>query len=241
MYLNTQQIADKLDKSIHTIHQWGARGKLPGRKIGGSWIMTGGEFTAFKAGKTIKPMPLYDARGAAEHLGVTINIVRRLIRNGDLNGQQIDGRGRFGGTRIFTQKQLDKVDPKLLESGRAGRKVKGNPDKYIKIVEGKYVVIGTKNRFGKPFSFTHLFDARGRARKAYGKPPLYWAGEIVDIGEDTVTRAYVVENVTRLDTTALIFPMTFPVDERKTTLILVRKIRGKLTPGGRLIPVPKLD
>lgn len=240
MYLNSQQIADKLGKSIHTIHMWGSQGKLPGRKIGGTWLMTTKEFNAFKSGKEVQHISLYDVRGAADYLGVTVYIVRRLIRKGDLKGKRIDRRGRFGGTLAFGEKELDKLDPALLENGKAGRKVKGSPDKHISYQDGKYMVLGTKNKFGKPFSYTYLFDARGRARKAFGKPPRYWGGDIVDIGtEDEIVRAYIVENVTKIDTTALVSPMTFPVDERKVTLIPVSKIREKLDLGTNLYPEPR--
>ena len=231
MYLNSQQIADKLGKSIHTIHMWGAKGKLPGRKIGGTWLMTTKEFNAFKSGKEVTCEPLYDVRGAADYLGVTIYIVRRLIRKGDLKGKRIDQRGRFGGTLVFSQKELDKLDPDLLENGKAGRKVKGKPDVHINYRhhDSKFVVLGTKNKFGKPFAYTYLFDARGRARKAFGKPPRYWAGDIVDIGlADEIVRAYIVENVTQIDITALVFPMTFPVDEREKKLIPIPMIRKRL-------------
>lgn len=229
MYLNSQQIADKLGKSIHTIHMWGAKGKLPGRKIGGTWLMTTKEFNAFKSGKEVKYEPLYDARSAADYLGVTVYIVRRLIRKGDLKGKRIDQRGRFGGTLVFSQKELDKLDPDLLENGKAGRKVKGSPDMHIATLNGKYVVRDTKNKFGKPFTYTYLFDARGRARKAFGGPPRYWMGDIVDIGtEGEIVRAYVMENVTKIDVTALVFPMTFPVGEREEWLIPVSRIKRKL-------------
>lgn len=241
MYLNSQQIADKLGKSIHTIHMWGAQGRLPGRKIGGTWLMTSKEFNAFKSGKEVKCESLYDVRGAADYLGVTVHIVRRLIRKGDLKGKRIDQRGRFGGTLVFSQKELDKLDPDLLENGKAGRKVKGSPDKHISVraLDGKYVVRGTKNKFGKPFAYTYLFDARGRARKAFSKPPRYWAGDIVDIGtKDEIVRAYIVENVTPIDTMALVFPMTFPVDERETTLIPASRIKSKLAAINKFIPAP---
>lgn len=228
MYLNTQQIAEKLDKSPYTVHRWVAQDKLPGRKIGGTWIMTEKELRDFQNGKKVRVAPLFDVRSAAEYLDVSVEIVRRLIRNNDLKGTRIDNRGRFGGTLVFTKAALDRLEPALLEHADAGRRVKGSPDKHIAIIDGKYVVKGTKNRFGKPFAYTHLFDARGRARRAYGGPPRYRAGDLVDIGEDELQLAEIIENVTRLCTTALVCPLTVPIDERENILIPVRKIKRRV-------------
>ena len=207
-------LANQLDRSIYTVKKYVTHHELPGRILGGTWITTDRELKQYMKGKQtgdIVLTMLFDVKSAAEYLDVDIAVVRRLQKENRLVGQHIDQRGRSpkGGTVVFTIKQLDKAAefaPSFAER-KPGRPTKGDVDQYIKADQTTedttfYSILGTYNVNHNNYSYKNLYQARKRARKAYGSDPVYKRGDAVRVcvptwdEGDRIHNAWIMHNVT---------------------------------------------
>lgn len=190
-FLNTNDIAKELELSFFTVQKYIQAGELPGRKLGGTWITTDRELRDYMSSKEayqIELVQLFDVKGAANHLGIDIRAVRRLIKADKLKGASIDSRGSGTGTVIFTLRQVNaaKKHASQFQNARPGRPTKDNIDDYIYIAQaiGGVTWHGIKGTFDKNhnnFSYKHLHQARSRARLAHMAPPVYLKGDKVEI------------------------------------------------------------
>lgn len=192
-YLTVYDIANWLDLSHHTIQKYVQQKKLPGRKLGRTWITTDRELKEYIEGKPVEEIQLtelYDVRSAAEYFGVDVNVVRRMIKAGRLEGTHIDDRGRFRGTLAFTLSQVLAANPyvpQFLDS-RPGRRVRDDIDDHIEAVaRGNTVyhaILGTHDKNHSEYAYKNLSQARERAREAFKAPLRYKKHDIVRIRLD---------------------------------------------------------
>lgn len=186
-------LANHLDKSIFTVKKYVSEGKLPGRKLGGTWITTDRELRQYINGKPLDEIflsELFDVKGAAHYLDVDISVIRRLQKAKRLKGQQIDQRGHnpSGGTVAFTARQLNAAEPFAASfvERKSGRPITGNVDQYIKANQTTddmtfFSILGTHNINYDNYSYKNLPQARKRARKAYNAPLVYEKDDAVQI------------------------------------------------------------
>jgi hypothetical protein len=207
-------LANQLDRSIFTVKKYVTRHELPGRILGGTWITTDRELKQYLEGKPVENIvltDLFDVKGAAKYLNVDISVIRRLQKAGRLKGQHIDQRGRSpkGGTVVFTYRQLNAAEgfaPSFAER-KPGRPTKGNVDQYIEAHQTAddvtfYSIRGTYDANHNNYTYKNLYQARKRARQAYGSEMVYKRGDTVQIyvttwdEGDRIHRAWITHDVT---------------------------------------------
>lgn len=219
-FLNTNDIAKELELSFFTVQKYIQAGELPGRKLGGTWITTDRELRDYmspKEARNINLVQLFDVKGAAEYLFTDRRTVRRMIKAKKLNGTSIDSRGSGTGTVIFTLRQVKAAQKHVsqFKRDRPGRPIKDNIDDYIEITEYPggvtwHSIRDTHDKNHNNFSYKHLHQARSRARLAHMAPPVYQAGDKVEIYLPTYPEgqrchpAFIQHNVTPICRTAVV-------------------------------------
>jgi hypothetical protein len=207
-------LANQLDRSIFTVKKYITGHKLPGRILGGTWVTTDRELKQYLDGKPVEEIvltDLFDVKSAAKYLDVDISVIRRLQKAGRLKGQHIDqrGRGPKGGTVVFTIRQLHAAQefaPSFAER-KPGRPTKGDVDQYIEANQTTdevtfYSILGTYDANHNNYTYKNLYQARQRARQAYGSDPIYKKGDIVRVcvttweEGDRIHKAWITHDVT---------------------------------------------
>ena len=183
-------------------------GDLAGQIVAGTYVFSEAAIDTWLLGfKPKVPHKLMTVNTAGRDYDVGRNRLYTLIKDGTLPAVKIKARGSFGWAYVFYEADLKAVGKELGRS-RSGPAVKDDIDKHIGQVGNRYLILGTKDRKGKPFSYLNLNQARRRAREAYSEPPLYKMGDSVFIkppGTATImTEVVLVEDVTWIDKAILV-------------------------------------
>ncbi len=216
--LNIDDIAHKLRISFFTTQKHVQQGRIPGRKLGGTWITTDRELKNYIDGKEvheIKLVQLFDVKSAAKYLQVDVPALRRMIRDNKLKCATIDHRGSGVGTQVFTLRQVKtalKYTPDFIDTP-SGRPIKDHIDDYIYTTsrsngQSYHAIRGTYNKHYENYAYIYLHQARTRARQAHMADPVYRKGDLVNIylehwpEGDRLHEAFIVDNVTPICRTA---------------------------------------
>ena len=164
---------------------WGMfnRGDVQGQLVGRNWITTQAALNAYNNKRRYTLKTFYSAQTAADYLGVDHWKIRRLVRDKLLTPVAMIGRKGETGTAIFSQRQLDNMDQALLNR-RGGIPADTTYDKYLVQENGRWIVVGTRNIGGVPYSGTYLRNVKPIARRAYSAPPLQQKGARVKAATD---------------------------------------------------------
>jgi len=182
-------------------------GELAGQIVAGTYVFSEAAIDAWLLGVKVVARRLMTVNTAGREYNVSRNRLYVLIKDGTLPAAKIKARGSFGWAYVFYEDDLKAVGKELGRS-RAGPAVRDDIDKHIGQVGNRHLILGTKDREGRPFSYLNLNQARRRAREAYSEPPLYKMGDSVFIkpsGPATImTEVVLVEDVTWIDKAILV-------------------------------------
>ncbi len=210
--LNIENIASRLGISFFTTQKHVQQGRIPGRKLGGTWITTDRELKNYMDGKDaskIDLVRLFDVKSAADYLQIDVPTLRRMLKADKLRGSTIDNRGSGVGTQVFTLRQVKAALRYTVDfiDAPPGRPVKDGVDDYIYTTsrsngQSYHAIRGTYNKDYENYAYIHLHQARTRAREAHLVDPVHRKGDLVKIylehwpeGE-RIYEAFIVESVT---------------------------------------------
>lgn len=169
--LTTEDVQEMTGKSQRVLWGMFKRGDIQAQLVGRDWATTEAAVNAYLSGKRYTLKPLYSAHTAAEHLGVNHWKIRRLVTGGHLTpAARIGGKGKKG-TAVFTQRQLDNLDRGLLHR-TGGTPADTTYDEYLVQEGGVWIVVGTRNADGVPYSSRYLRNVKPKAREAYSVQPV---------------------------------------------------------------------
>ncbi len=187
--LTTTEVQEQTGWSRRITWQAFKHGRIQAQLVGRNWVTTQAAVDAAQNKRRYTLKPLYSAQTAADYLEVDHWKIRRLVRARLLTpAAWIGGKGDKG-TAIFTQRQLDNLDRALLNR-QAGIEADTTYDDYMKLEDGRWIVVGTRNALGVPYSSKYLRNIKPRAKKAYSKPPLHLKGTRVRARTNGKREAY---------------------------------------------------
>lgn len=187
--LTTTEVQEQTGWSRRVTWQAFTQGKIQAQLVGRNWVTTQAAVDAALEDRRYTLKPLYSVQTAADYLEVDHWKIRRLIRSNLITPSAwIGGKGDKG-TAIFTQRQLDNLDRALLHRS-AGKDADTTYDEYM-IQEGdRWIVVGTRNALGVPYSSKYVRNIKPRAKKAYSKAPLHLKGTRVRARTNGEREAY---------------------------------------------------
>ena len=216
-------VAEYSGASKNKVRRAANSGLLVGQVVAGTYIFSEAAIDAWLLGLKVEARTLLTINTAAKKYGVSRNRLHTLIQEGTLPAIKIKARGSAGWAYVFYDIDLRAVG-KDLSRIPSGPAVKDDIDRYLEHSSGRYAILGTKNKYGHPFSYKHKNQARRRAREAYGEELLYTESDSVFIKpkDGHMVEAVLVEDVTWIDQTILI-----KHNNRKPALVPIRWLWGK--------------
>jgi hypothetical protein len=187
--LTTEDIQKQKGWSARVIWGMFKRGDIQAQLVGRNWVTTQAALNAYDKDQRYTLKPLYSVETAGDYLGVNAWKIRRLITAKLLTpAAMIGGKGEKG-TAIFTQRQLDNLDPALLNR-KGGIPADTTYDEYLVQENERWIVVGTRNNSGVPFSSKYLRNVKPKARAAYSVPPVHPKGTRVRARTNGQREAY---------------------------------------------------
>jgi hypothetical protein len=177
-------------------------GKLNGQIVAGTYVFSQKAVDAWLLGLSHQVNKLLTVSTASLEYNVGRHRLYALIKDGTLPAHKVRTRGHVGWAFVFYEKDLLAVG-KDLAPAPSGPAVKDNVDQRLEYEHtfGMWQILGTKNKFGKPFAYKNKNQARRRAREAFSEPPLYKEGDSVFIKPKggTMHEVVLLEDVTWID------------------------------------------
>ena len=199
------EVSEYSGASISKVRRATNSGDLAGQIVAGTYVFSKKAVNAWLLGLTVVARKLLTINTASRDYNVSRNRLYTLIREGTLPATKIKARGGFGWAYVFYETDLLAVG-KGLERVSSGPAVKDDIDQHLERSNVRYAIIGTKDKYGRPFTYRNKNQARRRAREAYGEELYFKKGDSVFIKPKggTMTEVNLVEDVTWIDKVAKI-------------------------------------